>query len=196
MRAVRYTLWGAVAVFAALLAWLAWQSQSGPRTAALDIGMPFSLASSKGGTLSSDSLKGKPYAMFFGFTHCPVICPTTLYEMDTALKTLGDEGKDLRMLFVSVDPEQDTQAFTANYVANFDPRIEGLIPTPEQLPVLAKAYRVFYEKVPTSGGGYTMNHTATVFLFDRKGAFAGTIAFDENPQTRIEKLRRIIASAP
>jgi protein SCO1/2 len=120
MKALRYTLWGAVAVFAALLAWLAWQSQSGPRTAALDIGMPFTLASSKGGTLSSESLKGKPYAMFFGFTHCPVICPTTLYEMDTALKTLGDEGKDLRMLFVSVDPEQDTQAFMANYVANFD----------------------------------------------------------------------------
>lgn len=93
MKAVRFTLWGAVGT-AALLAWLAWQSQSGPRTAALEIGMPFTLASSKGGALvSSDSLKGKPYAMFFGFTHCPVICPTTLYEMDTALKTLGDEGK-------------------------------------------------------------------------------------------------------
>ncbi len=196
MRAVRYTLWGAVAVFAALLAWLVWQQQSGTKTGALDIGMPFMLASSKGGMLSSDSLKGKPYAMFFGFTHCPVICPTTLYEMDTALKNLGDEGKDLRMLFVTVDPEQDTPAFMANYIGNFAGRIEGLIPTPEQLPALAKAYRVFYEKVPTSDGGYTMNHTATVFLFDRKGGFAGTIAFDENPQTRMEKLRRIIASVP
>lgn len=191
MKGLRFALWGAVAVFAALLGYFTWQQQSSPSTGALDIGMPFTLASSKGGTLSSESLKGTPYAMFFGFTHCPVICPTTLYELDTALKALGDDGKDFRMFFVSVDPEQDTQAFMADYIANFDGRIEGLIPTPEQLPGLAKAYRVFYEKVPTSDGGYTMNHTATVFLFDRTGAFAGTIAFDEDPKMRVEKLRRL-----
>jgi protein SCO1 len=194
MKKLNIMLWGAVAVFAALLSYFVWQSQSGgSKLAALDIGAPFTLASSKGGTLSSDSLKGTPYAMFFGFTHCPVICPTTLYEMDTAFKALGDDGKELRMFFVSVDPEQDTQAFMANYIANFDPRIEGLIPTLEQLPGLAKSFRVFYEKVPTSDGGYTMNHTATIFLFNREGKFAGTIAFDEDPKIRVEKLRRLAA---
>lgn len=191
MKTLRLTLWGAAAVLAALLAYYAWLPQGGQRLAALDIGSPFTLASSKGGTVTSESLKGTPYAMFFGFTHCPVVCPTTLYEMDTALKALGNDGKDIRMFFVTVDPEQDTQAFMADYVANFDPRIEGLIPTIAELPALAKAYRVFYQKVPTSDGGYTMDHTATVFLFDREGKFAGTIAFDEDPKTRVEKLRKL-----
>lgn len=194
MKKYNKILWGAVAVFAALLSYLVWQSQSGGnKLAALDIGAPFTLASSKGGTLSSDSLKGTPYAVFFGFTHCPVICPTTLYEMDTAFKALGADGKDLRMFFISVDPEQDTQSFMANYIASFDPRIEGLIPTLEQLPALAKSFRVFYEKVPNSDGSYTMNHTATIFLFNREGKFAGTLAFDEDPKTRIEKLRKLAA---
>jgi protein SCO1/2 len=191
MRSLRITLWGVVAVFAALLAYLYWNGQTANKTAGLDIGMPFTLASSKGGTVSSDSLKGTPYAMFFGFTHCPVICPTTLYEMDAAFKALGDDGKDLRMFFVSVDPERDTQAFLANYIANFDPRIEGLIPTTEELPALAKAFRVFYRKVPSSDGSYTMDHTATVFLFDRNGEFAGTLAFDEDPKMRVAKLKRL-----
>lgn len=193
MKKLQLTLWGAAAIFAALLAYFAWQPQGGQRLAALDIGGPFTLASSKGGAVNSESLKGTPYAMFFGFTHCPVVCPTTLNEMDTALKALGDDGKDIRMFFVTVDPEQDTQAFMADYVSNFDPRIEGLIPTVAELPALAKAFRVFYEKVPTSDGGYTMNHTATIFLFDRAGNFAGTIAFDEDAKMRVEKLRKLAA---
>lgn len=191
MKKLQLTLWGAVAVFAALLAYLIWQQQSGPKTSGLDIGMPFTLASSKGGSVSSESLKGKPYAMFFGFTHCPVICPTTLNEMDTAFTALGDDGKDLRMFFVSVDPERDTAAFLAEYLSNFDPRIEGLVPTIAELPQLAKAFRVFYQKVPTSDGGYTMDHTATVFLFNREGKFAGTLAFDEDPKMRVAKLRKL-----
>ena len=195
MKTIRLAIWGVAAVFAALLAFLLWQAQSSQKFAALDIGMPFSLASSKGGVVTSESLKGKPYAMFFGFTHCPVICPTTLYEMNSALTTLGDEAKDLRMFFVTVDPERDTADFLATYVGNFDPRIEGLIPKIEELPALAKAFRVFYEKVPNSDGSYTMNHTATIFLFDAAGAFAGTIAFDEDPTLRLEKLRRLVKAA-
>ena len=195
MKTLRLAIWGVAAVFAALLAFLLWQAQSGQKFAVLDIGMPFSLASSKGGVVTSESLKGKPYAMFFGFTHCPVICPTTLYEMNNALTTLGEEAKDLRMFFVTVDPERDTADFLATYLGNFDPRIEGLIPKIEELPALAKAYRVFYEKVPNSDGSYTMNHTATIFLFDAKGQFSGTIAYDENPKMRVEKLRRLITAS-
>lgn len=195
MKTLRLAIWGVVAVFAALLAFLLWQAQSGQRIGVLDIGAPFALASSKGGVVTSESLKGKPYAMFFGFTHCPVICPTSLADMNAALTELGDEGKDLRIFFVTVDPERDTVDFLSTYVGNFDPRIEGLIPKLEELPALAKAFRVFYEKVPTSDGSYTMNHTATTFLFDRAGTFAGTIAYEEDPKLRLAKLRRIVGTA-
>ena len=177
---------------AALSAFLWWQMQPVRNTGTLDIGAPFTLASSKGGTVSSESLKGTPYAMFFGFTHCPMVCPTTLTEMQAAFAALGDVGKDLRMFFVSVDPERDTAQYLADYLTNFDPRIEGLVPTVAELPGIAKAFRVFYQKVPTSDGSYTMDHTATVFLFDRAGKFAGTIAFDEDPKLRVAKLKRLV----
>jgi protein SCO1 len=163
-------------------------------TATLALGAPFVLPSSKGGTVDSASLKGKPYAIFFGFTHCPEVCPTTLYELSNSLEKLGEVGRDFRIFFVTVDPERDSVGTLRDYVSSFDPRIEALVPLPEQLPALAKAFRVFYAKVPTSDGGYTMDHTASVFLFDAQGRFAGTIAFGEDTKIKEEKLRRLIAS--
>ncbi len=161
---------------------------------AVEIGGPFRLASSKGGEVDSKDLRGKPYAMFFGFTHCPEVCPTTLYEMSGTLAKLGEEAKDFRVFFVTVDPERDTVAAMKDYIANFDPRIESLVPTEAQLPKLASDFRVFYAKVPTSDGGYTMDHTATTFLFDAQGQFAGTIAFGEAAETREAKLRKLLRS--
>ena len=108
------------------------------------------------------------------------------------MAALGDDAKDFRLFFVTVDPERDTREFVADYLSNFDPRMEGLIPTVAELPALAKAFRVFYQKVPTSDGSYTMDHTATVFLFNRDGNFAGTLAFDEDPKTRATKLQRLV----
>ncbi len=194
MKTLRLTIWGGAAVFAALLVILLWQAQSNQKIAALDIGVPFSLDSSNGGVITSDSLKGKPYAVFFGFTHCPVVCPTTLYEMNSTLEKLGSKGRDLRFFFVSVDPERDTREFLADYLSNFDSRIEGLIPKLAELPALAKGFRAFYEKVPISDGSYTMNHTATIFLFDATGAFSGTIAFDEAPELRVAKLKQLLSA--
>ncbi len=160
-----------------------------------DIGGPFELASSRGGTVRSQSLLGTPYAIFFGFTHCPEVCPTALYEMSTLLGKLGDDAKDFRVFFVTVDPERDTAALLKDYVANFDPRIEGLVPTPEQLASLAAAFRVYYAKSPTSDGGYTMDHTALVFLMDAEGRFAGTMAYEEDAALREEKLRKLLSKA-
>lgn len=159
---------------------------------AVDIGGPFVLASSRGGTLDSKSLAGQPYAVFFGFTHCPEVCPTALYEMSTLLAKLGGDAKDFRVLFITVDPERDTAAVLKDYVANFDPRIEGLVPTPEQLAAIAADFRVYYAKSPTSDGGYTMDHTALVFLMDREGRLAGTLAYDEAAESREAKLRRLL----
>lgn len=159
------------------------------------IGGPFALASTRGGVVDSKSLAGKPYAIFFGFTHCPEVCPTALYEMSNLLAKLGDEAREFRVFFVTVDPERDTLDTMKDYVANFDARIEGLVPTLEQLPKLASDFRVYYAKQPTSDGSYTMDHTALVFLVDDTGAFSGTMAYDEAMDAREAKLRKLLAGS-
>lgn len=176
-------------------AWLATDVllRGGTRPSAmLDIGEPFALASARGGTVDSTKLAGKPYAVFFGFTHCPEVCPTTLYEMSNSLAALGDPAKDMRVFFITVDPARDTLEAMKDYVGNFDPRIEALVPSEEQLSQLASDFRVYYAKVPTSDGGYTMDHTATIFLFDRDGRFAGTIGYGEASEMREAKLRKLL----
>ena len=162
------------------------------QSSVFDIGGPFVLAAAKGGVVDSRSLAGKPYAVFFGFTHCPEVCPTTLYEMSSNLAALGEAAKDFRVFFITVDPARDTVAAMKDYVANFDPRIEALVPTDDQLKQLASDFRVYYAKVPTSDGGYTMDHTATIFLFGRDGRFAGTIGYGEAAEMRQAKLARLL----
>jgi protein SCO1/2 len=182
------------AVVAAILGYLTLVQLNGnaPPLVTVQIGGPFELASSKGGTVASSDLRGKPYAMFFGFTHCPEVCPTTLYEMSTALGKLGNGAKDFRVFFVSVDPERDTVDNMRGYMASFDPRMEALVPTMEQLTEIARDFRVYYARVPTSDGSYTMDHTATVYLMDGEGQLAGTISFGEKPEMREAKLRKLI----
>jgi protein SCO1/2 len=164
----------------------------GTRSAAFEIGGPFVLASSRGGVVDSRTLQGKPYAVFFGFTHCPEVCPTTLNDMSNSLVALGDAGKDFRVFFITVDPARDTLGTMKDYVSNFDPRIEALVPTEEQLKQLVSSFRVYYAKVPTSDGGYTMDHTASIFLFDRSGQFAGTLAYDEAESAKQVKLKKLL----
>lgn len=184
----------AVALLALCAAvWLGVEMLRGPKQAAMfEVGGPFVLAAARGGTVDSAALTGKPYAVFFGFTHCPEVCPTTLYEMSRALESLGERAKDVRVFFITVDPARDTLGAMKDYVANFDPRIEALVPTEAQLRQLASDFRVYYAKVPTSDGGYTMDHTATIFLFGRDGRFAGTIGYGEAEEMRQAKLRKLI----
>ena len=163
--------------------------------AKVDIGMPFVLASSKGGMVDSQTLIGKPYALFFGFTHCPEVCPTTLYEMSSSLERLGKLADGFRVFFVTIDPERDTAEGLRNYLSNFDSRMEGLVPTVEQLPALASAYRIFYAKVPASDGSYTMDHSALVYLFDKDGHYADMIPYGTASATRDKKLRAVLAAA-
>lgn len=184
---VLLALIAAVAIYAVMTL-----RNSDQRTSLIGLSMPFILASSKGGAVDSRDLLGKPYAMFFGFTHCPEVCPTTLYEMSQSLTELGPKAEDFRIFFITVDPERDTVAVMADYIGNFDLRIEALVPTPEQLQKLASDFRVFYEKVPTSDGGYTMNHTALVYLMDANGQFSGTIAFEEAKEMRQRKLLKLL----
>jgi len=158
---------------------------------AAGIGGPFELTTHEGKRLSSADLAGTPFALFFGFTHCPDVCPTTMLELSNAMKALGADADRMRFLFVSVDPERDTPEQLKLYLSNFDPRITGLVGTPQEIAAVAKAYRAIYEKVPTKDG-YTYNHTALVYLMGRDGRLVGTINYQESVEAQLKKLRRLI----
>ena len=193
-RLIRVVAWGAVAgaVRAGLLHLGYLKDSRAQLPGAARFGAPFQLTSHEGRPFSSGQLEGKPYALFFGFTNCPDVCPTTLLEMSNHLAALGPDGDSLTVLFITVDPERDTAEHLKAYLASFDPRIVGLTGNLVEIASVVHAYHAFYEKVPTSSG-YTMNHTATVYLIDRKGGLAGTLNHREPEGTQREKLRRLLA---
>src|ERR687894_810498 len=162
-----------------------------PSASKVPIGGPFRLTSHEGKTVNDEDLKGKPFAVFFGFTHCPEVCPTTLYDLTQDLAALGKDADRLRVAFITVDPAQDTPELIKTYLASFDPRIVGLTGTEEEIAAVAKAYKIYYRKVPTDSG-YTMDHTATIFLMDSKGDFFGTSNFQEAQDIRRGKLKQLI----
>ena len=156
------------------------------------IGGPFKLASSTGGELSSDELKGKPFVVFFGFTRCPEICPTTVSDISTWLDALGPDGKEIKALFISIDPERDDVASLKDYLSSFNDRIVGLTGTPDQIAAVAKEYRVYYKKVPLDGGDYTMDHTAIVYLMDKDGRFVAPFSLKRKPDAAAAELRKYL----
>src|SRR5688572_2265707 len=123
-------------------------------------GEPFALVDHKGAPITEAAFRSQPSAVFFGFTHCPEVCPTTLFEMDGWLKQLGDEGKDIRAYFVTVDPERDTAEIMDRYVGNVSDRITGITGEPDKVHSMAKSFGIFWRKVDLEGGDYTMDHTA------------------------------------
>jgi protein SCO1/2 len=140
-------------------------------TQSSSVGGPFTLTDQNGKTVTDANFKGEPFLVFFGFTHCPDVCPTTLYEMSEVLKRLGPDAQKTAALFVTVDPERDTPEKMKQYVSSFHPRIFGLTGTQAQIDAIKKEYRVYSKKVPTKDGDYTMDHTAVVYLMDKNGRF-------------------------
>lgn len=166
---------------------------------AVPIGGAFRLTSESGARVSDVDLRGRPFALYFGFTRCPDVCPTSMAEIAALLDRLGPQAADFRVYFVTVDPERDTPGLLEQYTDAFDPRIIGLTGTPDEIAAVATAYRAYYRKVPTSFGDYTMDHTATIFLMDANGRFAATIAWQEVADSALAKLRHLLgapASAP
>ena len=152
----------------------------------------YALVQADGAPFTRASFEGHPSALFFGFTHCPEVCPTTLAEMTTWFDTLGEEAKDLKAYFVTVDPERDTAAVIGDYVA-WTGHFTGVTGPREEIDKAIKAWAIYAEKIPLENGDYTMDHTASVFLLDENGNFQGTIAYREDNKTAVEKLRRLIA---
>jgi protein SCO1/2 len=189
MRAILYGLLFLVMAGAGYLAF-DWYAKMGSGDA---YGDTFALVDQTGQPITEKEFRAQPSAVFFGFTHCPEICPTTLFELDGWLKELGPEGDNIRAYFVSVDPERDTPEIMDQYVGNVSKRITGVTGDPARIAAMAKSFNIYSRKVDTGGGDYTMDHTASILLLEKGGAFAGTIAYGENAQTAIAKLKRLAA---
>jgi protein SCO1 len=155
------------------------------------IGAPFRLVDQDGRTVTDADFKGHPFLVFFGFTHCPDVCPTTLFEVSEILRSLGPEAGKVNALFITVDPERDTPAALKDYLASFDPRLRGLTGEPDAVAAVLKGYRVYARKVPQDGG-YTMDHTAIVYLMDKDGRFVAPFSLKRRPEEAAADLRRYI----
>jgi protein SCO1/2 len=156
------------------------------------IGGPFKLVDQNGQAVTEEALKGKPSLIFFGFTHCPDICPTALFDMSEIYKALGRDGDKVGAYFVSVDPERDTPAVLKEYLSSFDPRLRGLTGDPAAVAAMEKAYRVYSKKVPLDGGGYTMDHTALVYLMNKDGQFIAPFNLKRKPEDAAADLKRYL----
>lgn len=187
---MRSILVGILVVMAAGIFWLTFDWYRS-RHAENGFGEPFTLTDQRGEAITEAAFRGAPSAVFFGFTHCPEVCPTTLFELDGWLAQLGDEGKAIRAYFVTIDPERDTPEVVARYIGNVSDRILGISGEPDKVLAMAKSFGIYFKKVELEGGDYTMDHTASILLIDRKGDFAGTIAYGENPDNAVEKLKRL-----
>jgi protein SCO1/2 len=165
---------------------------SRPVLATAAIGGPFQLVSQDGKSVTERDFLGAPHLVFFGFTHCPDVCPTKLFEISEVFRAMGERGKAVKALFITVDPERDTPETMKAYVASFDPRIVGLTGSRESVDNVVRAYRAYAKKVPLKDGDYTMEHTALVYLMDKNGRFAGSLNLERPPEQAAQDLLRLL----
>ncbi|HEY0220458.1 MAG TPA: SCO family protein [Afipia sp.] len=186
-----------VAAFAASLAvgllvmmWLVGGFRGGASTAS--VGGPFRLTDQTGQVITEKNLQGRPTLIFFGFTHCPDVCPTSLFEMSEVLRAMGKDASRVNAYFISVDPERDTPEAMKNYLSSFDPNLKGLTGSPDAVASVLAAYRVYAKKVPLKDGDYTMDHTALIYLMDRDGKFVAPFNLKQAPEQAASDLKRYL----
>ncbi len=158
-------------------------------TAPAAIGGPFVLTDNDGQRVTENNLKGRPSLIFFGFTHCPDVCPTALFEISEVLRAMGPEASRVNAYFISVDPERDTVSAMKDYLSSFDPHLKGLTGDPDAVAKTLTAYRVYAKKVPQKDGDYTMDHTALVYLMDRNGQFVKPFDLKRTPEAAAAELK-------
>jgi len=161
-----------------------------PQVAA--IGGPFSLTDQNGRTVTEEDFKGRPFLVFFGFTHCPDICPTTMFEISEIIKKLGPDADRVRALFITVDPERDKPAALKDYLSSFDPRISAVTGDEAAIAAVAKAYRAYFKRVPLADGGYTMDHTAIIYLMGKDGRFVIPFSLKRTTDAAAAELRKYL----
>jgi protein SCO1/2 len=180
-------VWIVVLVGAA--GWIGWDAWQGKQPT---IGGPFSLVDQDGRTFTDANLRGKPTLLYFGYTFCPDVCPTSLLLMENAAENLGPDGpKKVNLVFITIDPERDTPKLMKGYVGNFGPTIVGLTGTPQQIAAVAHSYRVYYQKVPSKDGSpYLMDHSSIVYLLDSRGRFVTHFTHETKAETITAALQR------
>jgi protein SCO1 len=156
-----------------------------------EIGGSFSMIGQDGRVVTNADLAGRPYLVFFGYTHCPDFCPTSLFDISAVFEELGP-NKKVAALFVTVDPERDTPAVMKEYLSSFDKHLTGLTGDAAAVAAVAKAYRVYFKKVPLDQGGYTMDHTAIVYLMDKEGRFVAPFSLKRTSEAAAADLRRYL----
>ncbi|MCZ7933654.1 cytochrome oxidase assembly protein Sco [Agrobacterium leguminum] len=197
MRNIRIVLWAVVLVLAGVVSWLTIEmTKTRNEMVETTYGVPFQLTAQNGQPITEKAFQGKPTALFFGFTHCPEVCPTTLFELNGWMEKVDPAGDKLQAYFVSVDPERDTPEIMQQYVSNVSKRITGITGPADKIAETLKGYRIYAKKVPVDekdpNGDYTMDHTASVILLDSNGRFSGTIAYGENPEVAEQKLQNLL----
>lgn len=181
---------GSLAAGLLIVLWMLGGLRQAPAPAA--VGGPFQLTDQSGQTVTETSLMGRPTLIFFGFTHCPDICPTSLFEISEVLRAMGKKADRVNAYFVSVDPERDTAAAMKEYLSSFDPHLKGLTGNPEAVAKVISAYRVYAKKVPLKDGDYTMDHTALIYLMDRDGKFVAPFNMKRKPEEAAADLERYL----
>jgi len=190
---LRMALWLLVglAAIGAILLVMQSRSPTSSETAMATIGGPFTLTGSDGRPFASSRLNGRPAAVFFGFTHCPDVCPTTLARLAKLRRDLGKGDDAMSIVFITVDPERDGPAEVGSYASLFNAPVIGLTGSPAEIEQVKKQFGVYSAKVEQAGGGYSVDHTAAVFLMDRDGKFVSTLSPEEGDPVALDKLRRI-----
>ena len=193
-RRLRIILWVLVGVAAlgAMLVALQRPSTTADETAMASIGGPFTLTGSDGQAFQSSRLNGRPAAIFFGFTNCPDVCPTTLARLTKLRRQLGKGDESVSIVFITVDPERDGPAEVGSYARLFDAPVIGLTGSPADIERVKKQFGAFSQKVEQPGG-YSVDHTASVFLMDRNGRFVATLSPEEGEAVALAKLQRLLA---
>ena len=181
---------GLVLFFGAIL-FITGRAPSPIGSAAASVGGPFHLEDQSGKVVTEQDVKGKPFLVFFGYTHCPDVCPTTLFDMSQVMKKLGPDADRINALFITVDPERDTPTLMKDYMSNFDPHLRGLTGDQAAINTAIKEYRVYAKKIPLKDGDYTMDHTAIVYLMDKNGDFVAPFDLSkQSPDAAAADLRK------
>jgi len=198
-RQIILTAMAGIAGFAAVVlcvAFVASSREPGNGAYVGPIGGPFTLVDDSGSPVTESALSGRPTAMYFGYTFCPEVCPTTLLDLSRWIQKLGPDADKLNYVFVTVDPQRDTPQLMHAYLSSFDKHIRGFTGTPEQIAAMAREYRVYYKKVPTDDGGYVMDHSAIIYLMGPDGKLVSAIAYQEADASALDKLTNLVATAP
>jgi protein SCO1/2 len=187
---------GSLAIGLTAVLWLAGGGPFGSnllgKTQPAKIGGPFQLTDQTGRSVTEKDMIGRPTLIFFGYTHCPDVCPTSLFEMSEVLRAMGKDADRVNAYFVTVDPERDTQAAMKEYLSSFDPHLKGLTGDAAAVGKIVSAYRVFAKKVPLKDGEYSMDHTALIYLMDRDGNFVSPFNLNRSPDAAAADLKRYL----